>query len=68
MKKTLTIIGLAVMYFCIACAGAFLGFLSPVLWVFSSAIAALFTAIPVTMLLMLLPVYVEEVSTIKSKI
>lgn len=51
MKKTLTIIGLAVLYFCIACAGVFLGFLSPVLWVFSSAIAALFTAIPVTILL-----------------
>lgn len=51
MKKALSVSGLAVLYFIIAFAGEFLGFLSPALWVFSSAIAALFTAIPVTILL-----------------
>lgn len=51
MKKTLSIVGFSVLYFCIAFAGEFLGFLSPLLWVFSSGITALFTAIPVTILL-----------------
>ena len=47
MKKTLTTVGLLLLYFVIAFASMFLGFLSPVTWVYYPVVAAFFSATPV---------------------
>lgn len=51
IKKIMSIIGSATLYFAVVFGCAFLGFVSPELWVFSPAIAAFFTSIPITILL-----------------